>query len=464
MLKQSIMSVAVYLLFTSTSYTMDSADVCSVSSVLSLSLQDQSAQAIAHTIHDQYRSQLTAGKVCQAYDELHASIFSRMPPLLSQQVKKYCCIKYGCLQSPYDRQTVELEDKQILAIACEGPICALSGTKAIYLLDVEQMKIDKLHDVEEEGDKAYSVVLSPECGLMAVGLAKGIVRFWDLIKKACYQTESKHNKMITSVAFSPDSKLVASGSLDTTICLWDAFTGKHVGQVLKWHDKPVQGVCFCSDEQLVSCTDDGSIYIGTVKSELPQKSIARIPSLCFLQGKKFFTSDNKKIHLWDAKTGIQVGLVPNKQCTHVFSMSLSPDGNVLAACIWDNSIKLWNMLSGKLIKTLRIDSTFNSPMDTVDCIGMELLAFSDNFLVSADKLTRIWKLDSFEQLWIKIAVAQSLMRGDINGLKLLLGMLKTEAGDDKPVEDYEDKPRLIKTLDSPFQKFIHDYIIRRLKL
>ncbi|MBI2933925.1 MAG: hypothetical protein HYY16_19950 [Planctomycetes bacterium] len=47
-----------------------------------------------------------------------------------------------------------------------------------------------------------------------------------------------HEKDVTSVAFAPDGKLLASGSYDGTVRLWDLATGKEVRQL-----KGVRGVC-----------------------------------------------------------------------------------------------------------------------------------------------------------------------------------------------------------------------------
>ena len=57
------------------------------------------------------------------------------------------------------------------------------------------------------------------------------------------QTLEGHSSPVKSVAFSPDSKLVASGSYDKTVRLWDAGTGAQL-QTLEGHSDLDFGVLF----------------------------------------------------------------------------------------------------------------------------------------------------------------------------------------------------------------------------
>ena len=84
-----------------------------------------------------------------------------------------------------------------------------------------------------------------------------------------------HRGSVISVAFSPDGKSIVSGSGDKTVRLWDAQTGRPIGQPMKRHDKSVLSVAFSPDgKRIVSGSEDNTIRLWDAQ-ETDQRTLAR---------------------------------------------------------------------------------------------------------------------------------------------------------------------------------------------
>jgi eukaryotic-like serine/threonine-protein kinase len=139
---------------------------------------------------------------------------------------------------------------------------------------------------------------------------------WDLSTGKAREPHMPHSAPVFSVCYSPDGRLVLTGSEDQTARLWDAASGQPLGSPLQ-HTGVVTGTAFSPD------------------------------------GKAFATScRDGLVRLWKVAPGAQRRALPHPNW--VRSVAFSPDGKRLLTGGADNFCRQWNPLRGHLVgPTLR---------------------------------------------------------------------------------------------------------------
>ncbi|GJN86816.1 hypothetical protein PLIIFM63780_010398 [Purpureocillium lilacinum] len=142
-----------------------------------------------------------------------------------------------------------------------------------------------MQTLEGRNNGVTSVAFSTDSTLVASGSYDKTIRLWRVSTGECVQTLEGHDVSVSSVAFSTDSTLVASGSHDRTIRLWRVATGECV-QALEGHDGWVSSVAFSTDSTLVaSGSHDKTIRLWRVATgECVQTLKAGFPSFCLSFG------------------------------------------------------------------------------------------------------------------------------------------------------------------------------------
>ena len=300
-------------------------------------------------------------------------------------------------------------------------------------------------DVGLELDRIYSIAYAPDSQRLASGNSDGMIRVWDPRTGQLKSTLITHASDVTSVAFSPDGRILAGAeylengrrsSVTQPLQFWNVATGEHV-KSFTGHTDRITSLVFSKDGgMLASSSYDGTIRVWDPMTAAPLQTITghnreRIRHLMYAShGRILACSRVDGIQLWDPHAGRLIKTMDMKKV--IFSTAYSPDnvtfacktsegnvwfldantgehntirlightedissldfnrdGSILASGGYDNTICLWNVATGELRKTLE-GHTDNVQHVAFSPTGLILASASD------DGTIQLWDINTGE--------------------------------------------------------------------
>jgi WD40 repeat protein len=199
-----------------------------------------------------------------------------------------------------------------------------------------------------------------------------------------------HTDAVSCLAINRSGQMLASGSNDYTVRLWN-LTDASPRKVLEGHTDWVTGVALGPDEQiLASSSRDHSLRLwsfpdGTLLKRLDGHT-GDIRCLAFnLDGRILLTgSDDATIRLWRMPDGQPLATLEG-HADIISCLAVSPNGRMLATGSYDNQVRLWSLPDGAPLATLAGHGAM------VNC-----LAFSPDSRIlasgSKDRTVLLWSL------------------------------------------------------------------------
>jgi WD40 repeat protein len=215
------------------------------------------------------------------------------------------------------------------------------------------------------------------------------MKLWEVTTGKCLQSFTAHAPSITSVSLSAEGRFAFSGSADGAMKLWDVGTGKCL-RTFRGGIYHVTSVSLSPDGRFALSGGDLGLELWEMETGKCHNMIGshtdNVTSVSLSANSQFALSvSDLGIALWEMETRKflrTIGSHTNK----VTLVSLNTDGQFALSVSADHTIKLWEVKTGKCIRTLRGEI---SPFFCLSADGQFALSGSPDYTI------KMWEFGNF---------------------------------------------------------------------
>jgi WD40 repeat protein len=209
-----------------------------------------------------------------------------------------------------------------------------------------------------QGSPVTSMAFSPADHLLASSGEDGSVRLWDTRTGDAVRTlvgSGDPANAVDAVAFSADGRWLASSGHDGRITVFDPKSGQ------KAHTFSVPtfwclGLALSPDGRLAACSSTGRLSVWQVESgELVQSLTTWSGVLAWAPDGRFLAAGSTVIDLWDTQSWRKAKTLGG-HAGEIRGLAFSPDGSHLATASIDTTARIWDVATGERSWTLRSEA------------------------------------------------------------------------------------------------------------
>lgn len=232
-----------------------------------------------------------------------------------------------------------------------------------------------------------SVAFSPDGRILAAGNESHTVQLWNTSTDGLTATLKGHSAQVGSLAFSPDGRTLASGGGDGTIRLWNPATRRHIA-TLKGHSAVVDSVAFSPDGKTLATSGSDTAWLWNPATRRHVAALgyyrAGVRAVAFSPDGRILASGHEDgtVRLWDVARRLIVTSFRGHTGA-LSSVAFSPNGSILASGGKDLTVRLWDVVGRRAIATL-----------TGHTGSVEDVAFSPDYTLAScsnDETIRLWR-------------------------------------------------------------------------